>query len=272
MFPKYLFKSAIKVVALAVLLAAAVYYFVPENVKLPAIAFAVGPSSQITGEEIAAYETGISLDATFLNGSSITIFQSDQSHEAYVGEFSAQNLKSINVTLPGVSRIPQTYNKIVMRWVENKTVDTLLQNNEVVNMGTAKVVGFLNGIMSLRSGEDSNEPGNWTDLPINATICPTQAESYGTVYWKNYYEWHLDMDTLKSIIDEGSNQVNITFNLDYSIILRYMLINGGIKTYGDADLQWSGRWGTMQFIYDEHGLTSVKFSFVAVKLIAVAHS
>jgi len=270
MFSKHLFKSAIEVVILVVLLAATVYYFVPEKVKLPAIAFAVGPSSQITGEEIAEYETGIGLDATFLNGSCITIFRSDLSHDAYVGEFCALDLRLINVTLPGVSRIPQTYNKIVMRWVENKTVDTLLLNSEVVNMGTAKVVGFLNGIISLRSGEDVNEPGNWSDLPINATIFPTQDASYGTGYWKNYYEWRLDMDELKSIVGEGSDQVNITFNLDYSLILRYMLVNEGEKTYGDANLQWSGRWGTLQFIYDEHGLASVKFSFVAVKLIAVA--
>jgi hypothetical protein len=270
MSSKQLFKSAIEVIILTALLAATVYYFIPENVKLPAIAFAVGPSSQITGEEIAEYEAGIGLDATFLNGSCITIFRSDLDHEAYVGEFSALDLKSINVTLPGVSRIPQTYDKIVMRWVENKTVDTLMLNSEAVNMGTARVVGFLNGIMSLKSGEDSSEPGDWSDLPINATIFPTQDASYGTGYWKNYYEWRLDMDELKSIVGEGSVQVNITFNLDYSLILRYLIVNEGVKTYGDANLQWSGRWGTLQFIYDEHGLASVKFTFAAVKLIAAA--
>jgi hypothetical protein len=115
-----------------------------------------------------------------------------------------------------------------------------------------------------------NELGNWSDLPINATIFPTQDASYGTGHWKNYYEWQLDMEDLKSIIGAGSSQVNITFNLDYSLILRYLLVTGGEKTYGDANMQWSGKWGTLQFTYDEHGLTSVKFSFVAVKLLAIA--
>lgn len=271
MSSKQLFKSAIGVVMLAVLLAATVYYLVPEKARLSAIAFAVGPSSQVTGEEIAAWETGIGLHATFSNGSSVAIFQSDLSHNAYAGEFDAVNLTSINVTLPGVGRIPQTtYDKIVMRWVENKTVDALLSNSETANMGTAKVVGFLNGIMSHKTQEDVNEPGSWSDLPINATVFPTQDASYGTGHWGNYYEWHLDMEELKSIIGAGSKQVNITFNLDYSLILRYLLVNEGEKTYGDANLQWSGKWGTLQFAYDEYDLASVKFSFVAVKLVAIA--
>jgi hypothetical protein len=114
-----------------------------------------------------------------------------------------------------------------------------------------------------------NESGSWDDLPINATIYPEQDASYGTGHWKNYHEWCLDigeLDTLGGV----STQANITFQLDYSIILRYMLVNEGERIYGDADLQWSGQWGTLQFIYDENGLTSVRYHFIAIKLAAFA--
>jgi len=268
---KELSKSAIAVVMLVVILAAAVYYSVPDNVKSSNIAFALGPSSQISGQEIASHETGIKLDVAFSNGSSTTIFQSEASCDTYVGEVNAKDLRFIDVTLPGVTRVPhEGYNKIIIRWVENKTVDTVLTDGETTNLGTAKVIGWPDGFTSLKSRESSNEPGNFSDLPINATTYENGDLNSGTGHWKNSYEWRLDIDELQDIADKGSSQVNITFSLDYTVILRYLIVNEGEKTYGDANLQWSGKWGTLQFIYDEHGLTSLKFSFVAVKLAAFA--
>jgi hypothetical protein len=269
-FSKELFKSAIAVVMLVAILAAAVYYFVPDNVRLPGIAFALGSSLQITGEEIASHETGIRLEATFSNNSCVTIFQSDLTHDTYLGEVNAKELRTIKVTLPGVSYVSHNdYNKIVIRWIENKTVDSFLTNGETMNLGTAKVIGWPDGFISVRSKENVSEPGNWSDLPINATTCENGELNSGTGHWRNSYEWRLDMDELQSIIDKGSSQVNVTFSLDYNVILRYELVNDGERTYGDANLQWSGKWGTLQFIYDEHGLTSLMFSFVAVKLTAI---
>jgi hypothetical protein len=268
---KELFKSATTVVMLVVILAAAVYYFVPDNVESSSIAFALGASSQMNGREIASHETGIRLNVTFSNGSCATIFQSEANCDTYIGEVNAKDLKFIDVTLAGVTYVSHNdYNKIIIRSVENKTVDSVLTAGETTNLGTAKVIGWPDGFTSLKSNENLNEPGNWSDLPINATIYENGDLNSGTGHWKNSYEWRLDMEELQNVAHKGSSQINVTFNLDYNVILRYMVTNEGESIYGDANLQWSGKWGTLQFTYNEHGLTSLKFSFVAVKLAAFA--
>jgi len=269
MFSKNLFKSATAVTISVVLLAVAVYYLAPEEARRSSVAFALGSGSQVVGDYTIVHESGLALAATFSNGSSLTVFQSDLSRDAYAGEIDATGLVSINVTNVGVTLILHNSEKIVLRWVENRTIDTVLANNGTMDMGTSKVIGWPDGVMSLNHA-DANESGSWDDLPINATVFPRQEASYGTGHWKNYYEWRLNMDELKNIMGRGSPQANITFHIDYSVILRYMLVNEGERMYGNANLQWSGDWGTLLFIYDEHALTSVKYNFAAVKLAAIA--
>ena len=275
MVSKEMFRPVITVVLVAVMLAAAVYYYVPDKAGLSGIVFALGPGSQLTGEEVVSELPTVHLIAIFSNNSYTSIFDFDHDQDVYVGEVDAKDLTSINISL-GQSQgaVGAPYDKLTVNLLDNRTVHSLLIGNETVDLGMSQVIGHPNGFMAgnlIDTRIDPNQPWRilepWPDLPINA--CSSNLVST-TGHWGTRWggEFQLNVSELQRVIGNGLNQVNVTFNLSYDIMLRYELVYQGDKTYGDASLHWSGEWGTIQFIYDQNGLTSMKYDFRAIKLVA----
>jgi hypothetical protein len=282
MVSKEMFRPVITVVLVVVMLAGAVYYSVPDKAGLSGIVFALGPGSQLTGEEVVSELPTVHLIAIFSNNSYTSIFDFDHDQDVYVGEVDAKDLTSINISLSqSQAAVGAPYDKLTVNLLDNRTVHSLLIGNETVDLGMSQVVGHPNGFMAgnlIDSRIDPNNPGHilepWPDLPINA--CSSNLVNttghwgtrWGGEFQLNVGEFQLNVSELQEVLGNGFYQVNVTFNLSYDIMLRYELVYQGDKTYGDASLHWSGEWGTIQFIYDQNGLTSMKYDFRAIKLVA----
>jgi hypothetical protein len=278
MISKELFRQMITVVLVVTLLAAAVYYFVPAKTGLSGIVFALGPSSQLAGDKVVSELPTIHLLASFINGSYVMVFEFNQDQDVYTGEVDARDLKSIYIS-GGLSQaavgVPD---KLTVNLLNNRTVYSSLKGNGTVDLGTSQIIGEPSGFMT---GNDYALTGNWTDMPIDANNSDVV---YTTGHWKGVDrfkeedilgrgighcgEFQLNVSELHEVLGNGFYQANLTFNLDYDIMLRYELVDQGKTTYGDASLHWSGELGTIQFTYDQNGLTSMKYDFRAIKLVA----
>ena len=280
MISKELLRQMVTVVVVVSLLAAAVYSLVPARTGLSGIVFALGPSSQLNGDQIVSVFPTMHLLALYANGSYAMIFDFNLDQDRFTGEVDARELKSIYMSgglAQGASGIPDI-DKLTVNFVDNRTVSSSLKGNGIFDLGMSQIIGEPGGFMT---GNDEAIVGGWTDMPIDAD----KSDIVNTTgHWEGVEafieeeingrgigrcgEFQLDASELQEVLGNGYYQANITFSLSYDIMLRYELVDQGKTTYGDASLRWSGEWGTVQFIYDENGLASMKYDFRAIKLVA----
>jgi hypothetical protein len=80
----------------------------------------------------------------------------------------------------------------------------------------------------------------------------------------------MNSSQIQSILPNGTDAVNITFNLDLNINLYYQLTtNAGTQT-GNATVQWSGPWGTLQLLHENDTLLGFQYGFSDVSLEMIA--
>lgn len=282
MVSKELLRSKVAVLLIVAMLSATVYYLVPDKDQVSGIVFALGSGSQFSGQRIVSELPTIHLIVGFTNGSYIKIFAFNQDQDVYVGEFDARDMKNISLSCPFISQlalgVPSIY-RLTVNTLNNRTVSSYLIGNETYDLGTSKVIGEADGFMTGNEGLSNTE---WPDLSINASSSNV-VETSG--HWKAFDtfsqedimarsigrggEFQLDTSELQNVLGNGLNEVNVTFSLVYDIMLKYEVIHtGGNTTYGEASLHWSGEWGNIQFTYSEDNLTSMKYNFTAIKLVA----
>jgi len=280
---KELLKPMILAIMSASLLGTLVYYFVPQNTRFITVAFALGGSSEISGNYSTLFIQELGLNATFLNGSVIQVYRTGGEStpsgvtfpEGHSGEINATQLKKIKVFVTGgVSLEGKGSLEFLVWWAQNRTINTALVAEETKDMGSSKTVGVKMGVASSSSLQEKLwHEGSfwkefweelWKELNVNVT------EKTSTGYWNvTDFAWEIDLDRLGSML-HGSNPADITFTLDISMNLKYKVMTSYGDITGDAELQWSGTWGTLQLLHEADKILIVRYDFSNIKLNMIA--
>jgi len=264
---KELLKPAILAVIAASLLGTVVYYFIPQGPPFSMVAFALGRNTQVSGDYSTLFVHGLGFNVTFLNGSTIpvyTIFPMDEPGEinfpeVYNGEINAIDLEKITIYVTGgVGIYYKGSVKFIVGCVQNRTINVdLLVDEGTVDMGLSKIV---NGTWRVGSGDVSWE--ELQEFPLNVT----SKESTSTGYWATTdFVWEISVNQLGDML-RNSNTANVTFALDVSMYLKYKVVTPEGDITGDAELQWSGTWGTLQLLHDGDKILLVRYNFSNIKL------
>ena len=264
---KELLKPAILAVIAASLLGTVVYYFIPQGPPFSMVAFALGRNTQVSGDYSTLFVHGLGFNVTFLNGSTIpvyTIFPMDEQGEVnfpevYNGEINATDLEKITIYVTeGVGMYDRGSLKFIVGCVQNRTINVdLLMDEGIVDMGSSKTVGD-----TWRASFGDVPREELSEFPLNVTL----KESTSTGYWATTdFVWEIGVQQLGDIL-HNSSTANVTFALDASMCLKYKVVTSEGNVTGDAELQWSGTWGTLQLLHEGDEVLLVRYSFSNIKL------
>ncbi len=262
-----LLKSVILAVIVASLLGTVVYYFVPQGSPFLTVAFALGRDTQVSGDYSTLFVHGLGFNVTFLNGSIIPvypIFSMDEPGEVnfpevYNGEVNTADLEKITIYVAGgVGMYNRDSLKFIVGCVQNRTINVdLLVDEGTVDMGSSKTVG---DTWRVGSGDVSIE--ELQEFPLNVT----SKESTSTGYWATTdFVWEMSVNQLGNMLSK-SNAANVTFALDISMYLEYKVMTPEADITGEAELQWSGNWGTLQLLHEGDKILLVRYNFSNTKL------
>jgi len=275
-FRNGLIKSAILAIMFASLLGTAVYYFVvPQGARFPTIVFALGSNSQISGDYITMYVQELGLIVTFSNGSAIPIYDTGGEltpegaiiPDEHNGEINATGIKEIMIyttSIIGISH--QGAIKIILRWAENKTASAVLIDKDIIDIGSSKILGEINGVASALDRGTPIGPEDINELPLDVNVTGEEL----TGYWMDKSHWAVNADQLRDILQSSSNPAIITFTLDSSIYLKYKIVGSGENMTTDVNLKWSGTWGTLQLWHDGGEISSMRYNFSNIKLNVIS--
>lgn len=258
------------------LLAATVYYSVPDSLHLRSIAFALGPNvDSLNSANSSVYTLITELNVTFQNG---TIYTIDLNlpigpSAVGVGELNSTDIKEIQLfPFPGYSPgldLPKPF-WAAIEYAADWGIPVNLRGERTLNLGVLNVANYTFGF---GDAKDMRPPPDYRIPTLNYTL-----EVNGTGYWDlgmlppfyGPWNWHVNSDQIQSILLNTTGPASISFDLDLSMNVFYQITTEDGTQAGNATVEWSGRWGTLQLIHDGDQLLGLQYSFAEVSLRMMA--
>lgn len=247
------------------LLAATVYYSVPDSLHFRSIAFALG-SGQLNSNSLTVYFQTEQLNATFFNGTTWT-----EGYPTVAGELNSTDIEDIQLEpCPGYgggNGGPPGPWLATFEYAFDWGIHAGLTGESVMDLGTLEVTNYT---FSFYESQNMHLPNS------SAPILNYPLQVNATGYWNigpllyGPWTWQMNSSQIQRILPNGTDPVNITFNLDLNINLYYQLTtNAGTQT-GNATVQWSGPWGTLQLLHENGTLLGFQYGFSDVSLEMIA--
>lgn len=251
------------------LLAATVYYSIPDTVHVRSIAFALGPNppNSMNSGNSTVYSLVTELNVTFLNG---TVWTS-RYPDASIGELNSTDIKEIQLyPLPayiGGLDIPGPH-WAAIELAADWGIHTDLMGERTVDLGVLNVANYT---FSFCEAGDMSLPPNYTIPELNYTL---QVDATG--YWHlgpelyGPWTWRMNADQIQDILLNATGPANISVNLDLGLIVYYQITSRSGTQAGSATVEWLGKWGAFQLLHDGDKLLGLQYSFSDVSLRMMA--
>lgn len=262
-------RSVVVAIIAVSLFASGIYYAVPDNHAPRSIAFALGPgqypSMNAVNSTVLSLVTWINV--TFQNG---TVWMSYYPEASSAG-LNSTDIKEIQIfpfpAYLGGFDLPEPW-LAMLQYAMDWKIQTGLAANKTEDLGVLDVKNYT---FSFFSSADMRIPPNRSASVLNYTL---QVDSTG--YWDlgtlpyGPWNWHIRSSQFKDILPDTSEPVNMSFDLDLSVLLYYQVTTQDVTQTGSATVQWAGRWGTVQLLHDGDKLLGFQYSFSDVSLKMVS--
>ncbi len=133
------------------------------------------------------------------------------------------------------------------------------------------MLNAFNYTFSFGDAKDMHPPPGYRIPTLNYTLAVN-----GTGYWDlgllpyGPWNWHMNIDQIRSILLNTTGPASISFDLDLSMNVFYQITTEDGTQAGNATVEWSGRWGTLQLLHDGDQLLGLQYSFADVSLRMMA--
>jgi hypothetical protein len=246
------------------LFAAAIYYAVPNSLHFKTIAFALG-SGQSNSKSLTVYMQSYILNVTLLNG---TIWEG--SYPNLAGELNSTDIEEIHfMPEPGYgggNGFPGRY-LATIEYAFDWGIPASVAGESIVDLGTLNVINYTFSFYE------------WHDSPLPTKSPPTldyPLHVNATGYWNigpllyGPWTWQMNRSQIQSILPDGTDPVNITYNLNLNIHLFYQFTTEAGTQTGNATVQWGGPWGTLQLQHENETLLGLQYNFSEISLEMMA--
>jgi hypothetical protein len=254
-------RKATRSVAIAIigvsLLAATIYYSIPDRFHVRSIAFALGPIPPDSSNSSTVGSLGAYVRVRFLNGTSVLV-QRGTSFE--VGRFgttpivivtpnwlNSTDIEDIEVDFgmcPGYVTLPKNWSSAIVTYTMGWKISSALTDDRIVDLGSYEVT---NWTLS-EQGVPQQEP---------APIFPHITENNASQFWA----WHINREQIQNILPSTTGSANVSFSLDLSANVHYQVTTDVGTQNGAATEHWSGNWGTLELLLDSGKLLGFRFDF-----------
>jgi hypothetical protein len=189
------------------------------------------------------------------------------------GELNSTDIKEIRVyPFPGYSGgldLPKPYYAAI-EYAADWGIRTSLTGEETASLGVLNVVNYTFGFGE--SGGMRPPPG-FRVPALNYTL-----EVNGTGYWDlgmlppfySPWNWHVNSDQIHDILVNTTGPASISLDMDLSMNVFYQVTTEDGTQTGNAIVEWSGRWGTLQLLNDGDTLVGLRYSFSEISLRMMA--
>lgn len=250
------------------LFAAATYYAVPDSLHFKSIAFALGPNLNSMNSNSSLYALIADLNVTFQNGTTWEFYNSPFGLN-YVGaaELNSTDIKEIQLfPFPGYSPGLDLQKPFwaAIEYAADWGIRTSLTGQETTNLGVLNVVNYTFGFGDAR---DMRPPAGYRIPSLNYTLW-RDATGYWDLGTLPYgpWNWHINSDQIHDILANTTGSASISFDLDLSMTVFYQITTADGTQTGNAIVEWSGSWGTLQLLNDGNGLVGLRYSFSEISL------
>jgi len=273
-------KKAARLVVIGItavsLFAAAIYYAVPDSLRIRSIAFALGPNlDSMISANSSVYTLITRLNVTFQNGTTYSIDLNLPIGPSAVGagELNSTDIKEIQLyPFPGYSPgldLPKPY-WAAIEYAADWGISVNLRGEKTLNLGVLNVANYTFGF---GDAKDMRPPPGYRIPTLNYTL-----EVNGTGYWDlgmlppfyGPWNWHVNSDQIHDILVNTTGPANISLDMDLSMNVFYQITTEDGTQTGNAIVEWSGRWGTLQLLNDGDKLVGLRYSFSEISLRMMA--
>jgi len=274
-------KKAARLVVIGIiavsLFAAAIYYAVPDSLHIRSIAFALGPnlSNSMNSANSSVYSLIAEINVTFQNG---TTYVTDLNTLPWIGApgageggLNSTDIKEIRVyPFPGYSPgldLPKPF-WAAIEYAADWGIRTSLAGEETASLGVLNVVNYTFGF---GDAKDMRPPPGYRIPTLNYTLWKD-----ATGYWDlgtlpyGPWNWHVNSDQIHDILVNTTGPASISFDVDLSMNVFYQITTEDGTQTGNAIVEWSGRWGTLQLLNDGDKLVGLRYSFSDISLRMMA--
>jgi hypothetical protein len=246
------------------LFAATIYYTVPNGLHFKTIAFAMS-SGQSNSKGLTVYMQSYILNVTLLNGTTW-----EGSCPTLAGELNSTDIEEIHF-LPepgygGGNGFPGPW-LATIEYAFDWGIPASVAGESIVDLGTLEVANY-----TFSFYESHGSPLPTIGPPM--LDYPLQVKATG--YWNigpllyGPWTWQMNSSQIKSILPDGTDPVNITYNLNLNINLFYQLTTEAGTQTGNSTVQWGGSWGTLQLQHENDTLLGLRYDFSEISLEMMA--
>jgi len=265
---------AIGIIAVS-LFAATIYYTVPDGLHLRSIVFALGPnqSSSMNSANSSVYSLIAEINVTFQNGTTYVtdLNLPDIPGTVGAGELNSTDIKEIRVyPFPGYSSsldLPKPY-WAAIEYAADWGIRTSLTGEETTSLGVLNVANYT---FSFGDSSGMHPPAGYKIPTLNYTLWKD-----ATGYWDlgtlpyGPWNWHVNSDQIHDILVNTTGPASISFDVDLSMNVFYQVTTQDGTQTGNATVEWSGTWGTLQLLNDGDKLVGLRYSFSEISLRMMA--